>query len=402
MALGALATAGAIATSVLTTRAPGMTMRRIPFFSWSALIMAIALILVMPVFVGTTVYLFLDHRNGRTGFGGNSEIYTWIGWMFTQPVTYLFALPAIGAFSELLPVTFKKRTPARGVVIAGLALIGVVAALSGVTQQNIHALPWSGGGLDLNDLGAKVNDLVPFAAFYLLPLLGMVVVLLMGLLLAKPQKGVRPNLTPALPFAFFGYGMVLVGMLGTVVWAIDDLALQGTVFEEASLVYVVYGAVLGVMGAVVIWAPKLGGIALDARKVIPIALLGVLAIVLASFPHYIAGYLDQPAGAIYDNDDLAAWNIVVLVGHALMGLTVLAFVGLVAAESRAVQTDAARSAGDDPWDAHTIEWATTSPAPSDNFVDVPLVYSAEPMLDLKAASAANTANAGVSDDGSTT
>ena len=63
MALGATVTAVAVGTTVLTTRAPGMTMRRVPFFSWSALITAIALMLTMPVFIGTTIYLFLDHRN---------------------------------------------------------------------------------------------------------------------------------------------------------------------------------------------------------------------------------------------------------------------------------------------------------------------------------------------------
>ncbi len=73
---------------------PGMTMRRVPFFSWSALITSIALVLVMPVFIGTLVYLFLDHRNARTGFGGNAGFATWAGWLFTQPATYIFAIPA--------------------------------------------------------------------------------------------------------------------------------------------------------------------------------------------------------------------------------------------------------------------------------------------------------------------
>ncbi len=211
-----------------------MTMRRVPFFSWSALITSIAMVLVMPVFVGTLIYLFLDHRNARDGFGGNSGFYTWAGWLFTQPATYLFAIPAIGLFAELLPVTFRKRTPARGVMIAGLGLISV-AALAAVTQQNVQRLPWSGSELNLDDLGTKVEDLVPFTYFNLLPLLGMLIVILMGLALAKPQKGVRPNVNPAFAFGLFGYGMVFVGMLGTVLYAVDDLALQGTVFEEAAL-----------------------------------------------------------------------------------------------------------------------------------------------------------------------
>jgi len=274
------------------------------------------------------------------------------------------------------------------VMIAGLGLISV-AALAAVTQQNVQRLPWSGSDLNLDDLGTKAEDLVPYAFFNLLPLLGMTIVILMGLVLAKPQKGVRPNVNPGFGFALFGYGMVFVGMLGTVLYAVDDLALQGTVFEEAVLVYIVYGAVLGVMGGVAHWAPKLWGDAPSAAKLGPLALTGVLATVLASFPHYIAGFLDQPAGPVYDNDDLAIWNILVLVGHALMGLTVLAFIGLIMSVNRS--RDGERySIGDDPWDGQTLEWATTSPAPSDNFVDVPVVHSAEPMLDLRASTARAT------------
>ena len=60
-------------------------MRRVPPFSWSALIFSLGVILVMPVLVGTLAYLFLDHRNARTGFGGNEGIFVWIGWIVTQP-----------------------------------------------------------------------------------------------------------------------------------------------------------------------------------------------------------------------------------------------------------------------------------------------------------------------------
>ena len=137
------------------------------------------------------------------------------------------------------------------------------------------------------------------------------------------------------------------------------------------------------MGGVVWWAPKLWGFAPATAKVVPIALLGVLAIVLAIVPARTSpGSSTSPPVAVYDNDDLAIWNILVLVGHGLMALTVLAFIGLLAGARRSRDRDEA--IGDDPWDAQTLEWTTTSPAPSDNFVDVPLVHSAEPLLDLKA------------------
>jgi heme/copper-type cytochrome/quinol oxidase subunit 1 len=383
MAIGLTATAGAVATTILTTRAPGMTMRRIPPFTWSALVFAIGVILVMPVLVGTLAYLFLDHRNARTGFGGNEGILVWAGWVLTQPVTFLFAIPAVGVLSEVAPVVFGRRTPVRGVLFGGLSLIGV-AALAGVTQQNIQNLPWSGSGLDVDDLETKVRDLVPFLLFNALPIVGMLLVLLVFLQTARPGEDNKATFRPAIVFAFFGFGMILVGMLGNILHAADDLALQGTVFEEATLIYVVYGAVLGVMGAVVHWAPKLWGSKLDQGKVLPLSLLGVTGTILAAFPMYIAGFLDQPAGLSYVDDDLQLWNIIALVGHALMALTVLGFVGVLLTSLR--RDD---SVGDDPWDGQTLEWSTTSPAPRDNFVDVPVVHSAEPLLDLKSASASN-------------
>jgi heme/copper-type cytochrome/quinol oxidase subunit 1 len=383
MAVGLTATAGAVATSIFTTRAPGMTMRRVPPFTWSALVFTLGVILVMPVLLGTLAYLFVDHRNARTGFGGNEGIFVWTGWIVTQPVTFLFAIPAIGVLAELAPVVFGRRTPTRGILLGGLALVGM-AALAGVTQQNIQNLPWAGSELNVDDLETKVRDLVPFLLFNALPILGVLLVLAVVLQTARPGEGNRFNYSPAIVFAFLGFGMILVGMLGNILHAADDLDLQGTVFEEATLIYIVYGSVLALMGAVVHWAPKLWGSAIHAGRVVPLALLGVTGTILAAFPMYIAGFLDQPAGVSYLDDDLVLWNVIALVGHALMALTVLGFVGLLLGSLRSDD-----SLGDDPWDAQTLEWTTTSPAPRDNFVDVPVVHSAEPLLDLKTASRSN-------------
>lgn len=379
MAVGVTASAGALATSILTTRTPGMTMRRVPFFSWSALVYALAIILVMPVLVGTLTYLFVDHRYGsREAFGGNTGVLVWASWIVTQPATFLFAIPAVGVFADLLPSTFGKRTPARGVMFAGISLVGV-AAFAGVTQQNIQSLPWPGSGVDLDDAGDKFRDLVPYALFNVLPLLGAAIVLLFGLFLAKPEKGARPRMTGAFAFAFLGFGMVLTGMLGNVLYAVDDLALQGTIFEEATLVYVVYGAVLALIGGLIHWSPKLHGISLSTGALLPLSLLGVLGVMLATFPHYIAGFLDQPAGFRYDDSDLQIWNVLVLIGHVLFGVTVLSFV-VVAARAHHGSDD---DESDDQPDGQTVEWLTTSPAPVDNFDELILVSSAEPVLDVQ-------------------
>lgn len=389
MALGLAAAGGSLATSVLTTRAPGMTMRRVPFFSWSVLVFAIGLLLVAPVLFGAVIYLIVDHRSGARGaFGGNDGILQWIGWAFTQPTTILFTIVAVGVFADLVPSVFGKRTPMRGVMYAGISLVGV-AALAGVTQQNRFELPWAGSGLtieDSDDFATKLGDVLPWAFFHLLPILGATIVFLMALFIAKPEKGVRPRFDPGFLFALGGLLMVLVGMFGAAIEPILDFGLVATVFGEGVLIYLVYGTALTVMGGIVEWAPKLWGRTLDGKKVAPLALLGFGATILAGFPQYIAGFLDQPAGLSYDDSDLTGWNIIVLVGHGLMALTVLIFIGLLIS----TMTGSGDDAVDDPYDGQTIEWATTSPAPRDNFVDLPTITSAEPLLDMKKANSADS------------
>jgi heme/copper-type cytochrome/quinol oxidase subunit 1 len=369
---GVGAIAVALATTILTTRAPGMRLERVPFFSWSVLVAAIGLLVMLPVLFGVLIYLFVDHRHARLLFGGNIGVGSWISFALTQPATYLFALPAIGAFAELVPVTFGKRMPMRGVVYGGLGLVGV-AALSGATQQAIHNVPWTG------QAGTKFQSLLTYAIFTLLPLLGALVVLAMGALAAKPDRsGARLKITAPFLFTFFGFGMILVGMLGGALLPIEDAGLQGTVFEEATLVYVVYGAALAALGGIAWWLPKWTGRAVPDVPAMGLALLGLLATVLASFPYYIAGFADQPASSgTYDySGPSALWNVLVMVGHVLMILTVLAFVGLAFRPAAG-----APAVGDDPWRAQTLEWTTTSPAPLDNFVEVPTVMSPEPALD---------------------
>ena len=383
LVIGLAAAAVSVAATVLTTRAPGMRMGRLPFFAWSALVASIGFLLVLPVLLGVVIYLFVDHRYARALFGGNSGVGEWIGFALTQPVTYLFALPAVGIVAELLPVTFRKRMPLRAAVYGGLALVGV-AALSGVTQQVNHDLPWAGSGAALDGFADKLSDLVPYAFFTLLPLLGLVIVMLVGAIAARPpgnlETWVRPKFTPAFLFAFFGVGMVFVGMLGGALVPITDLGLQGTVFEEGVVVYVVYGAVLAGLGGLAWWRPKWSGRTLPSGPANGLALLGVVATILASLPYYAAGFADQPAASgIYDYSGPAeVWNVLVMIGHILMLVVVLAFLALWLRPKGADDEPVA----DDPWGGQTLEWLTMSPAPHDNFTEVHTVMSAEPVYDV--------------------
>jgi len=371
--VGLVAAAGSLATSVLTTRAPGMNMRRVPLFSWSALVYSLGLLLALPVLLGVLILLYIDHNYGRTTFGGNTGIAEWLSVSASQPATFLYAVPVFGLLLDSVATATRKRLPVRGVGLIGVGLVGT-AFLAGVAQVQAGLSP------DIVDMQTAdaLREIVPFAILNGLPLLGGVAVMLV-LLLALTG---RPRVQSPLVFSFFGAGMVFVGLLGNVVYHVGDARVANTVFEEGAWIYVCYGTVLALLGGIVHWGPKLWGRVIPDKQVLPLALLGVLATILASLPYYIAGFADQPAGATtfsYSGPQ-ELWNTLVAVGHGLMLLTVVAFVGL-ALKSFATGDHA----GDDPWDGQTLEWATSSPAPADNFADVHIISSSEPLLDLKPA-----------------
>ena len=371
--IGALAAAVSVVTTVLTNRAPGMTLLRVPMSSWSALTGGVALILTLPVLLGTLVYLYVDHRYARVAFGGNKGISDWMGWSLTQPQTYVYVAMGAGVLAEIAAVVSGKRQVLRPVLLTGIAIVSL-AALGGATQVQ-HGVTWT------NTSGSdKVKELIPFLIFNALPLLGVLVVLGVSLLGIAKSK---PRLVPAMAPALLGLGMVLTGMVGHLVGLFGPAQLAGTVFEEGEFIYVGYGALLIGLAAVSYWGPKLWGRVLPSSAVLGISGLAFLGTVLAALPMYIAGFADQPANVANNfsyGGPQELWNTASAAGHALVAVSVLLFV-LTALRA----FTAGEVAGDDPWDAQSLEWSVSSPAPSSNFVSTPSVASAEPLLDIKPA-----------------
>ena len=371
--IGALAAAVSVVTTVLTNRAPGMTLLRVPMSSWSALTGGVALILTLPVLLGTLVYLYVDHRYARVAFGGNKGISDWMGWSLTQPQTYVYVAMGAGVLAEIAAVVSGKRQVLRPVLLTGIAIVSL-AALGGATQVQ-HGVTWT------NTSGSdKVKELIPFLIFNALPLLGVLVVLGVSLLGIAKSK---PRLVPAMAPALLGLGMVLTGMVGHLVGLFGPAQLAGTVFEEGEFIYVGYGALLIGLAAVSYWGPKLWGRVLPSSAVLGISGFAFLGTVLAALPMYIAGFANQPANVANNfsySGPQELWNTASAAGHALVAVSVLLFV-LTALRA----FTAGEVAGDDPWDAQSLEWSVSSPAPSSNFVSTPAVASAEPLLDIKPA-----------------
>ncbi len=373
LVLGLIAAAVALATTVLTTRAPGMNMRRVPPFSWSVLVGALGLLLILPAVIGALIYTYVDYRYGRVSFGGNQEITKWIGFGFTQPATFVYALPVFGFLAEVIAVASGHRLPARGAIFTGIALLGITAALGAVLQSPVVLPP----SVTHTSFGGWLKAVLPYGLFDMLPVLGGFIVLLLG---AHALRLGRTRINAPLVFGVLGALLVFVGIFANAIYNIGNLKLAGTVFEEGTWLCVVYGAVLGAIGAITYWGPKLWGRRIPDKQVLPLAVLGFIGTVLAAVPYFVAGFAEQPANSTeFDySGPQNLWNGISAAGHVLMFITVLAFIGLAV---RSFSKGAA--AGDDPWDGQTLEWATSSPAPYANFADVHSVSSAEPLLDLK-------------------
>lgn len=359
-----------VATTVMTSRAPGMTMDMVPAFSWSALIGSVTTVLSLPVAIGTLIYVYVDHTGAQKAFGSNKDIEKWISWIYGQPQSFIFIVMALGVLAEIAPVTARVRQPLRPVLLTGLGLAS--AGVFGAVTQSSHTLNLDGSGSD------TFASVIAFLLFNGLPLLGVLVTIAVSLLCMKEG---RPSVNASFAFAVLGALMIFVGVAGSFVQHIEDLELVGTSFGDGVTLYVVFGGVLSALGALTYWAPKLWGVVLDDKKVLGLAGLGVIGTVLAAFPLYIAGFANQPAVSLggFDYDGpVGLWNLASGAGSALIAVVVLGFSGLLL---QAVRSGA--GATDDPWDAHTLEWSVPSPAPLNNFVALPTVHSSEPLLDAK-------------------
>lgn len=322
-----------IATTVLTARRPGMTLAQTPIFAWSALVTSVSLVLTLPVMAGVLVYLAIDHSYERVAFGGTDGIAGWIDWALTAPQIFLLAIPTLGILAQIVDTMSRGRQPIRGGLLIGIGIMS--AALIGPVTQSSYSLQTEG-------LAELTKSLAPFLLFNVLPILGALIVLALCLLAIKKEK---VKLDAAFVPAFLGVGMVLTGMIGNTAQRINNFELGNTVFEEAVLVYIGYGVVLSALGALAYFGPKLWGRTMPASQVIGLGLLGLLGVVLAALPYYIAGFAGQPASSASGFDYSGPtwlWNLVSAVGHAIFTVVVIVFIGLAVKSFRSgtIENDA--------------------------------------------------------------
>jgi len=319
--VGLLATSVALLTTVTASRRSGLALADASLLSWSSLVGAVALVVSLPVLLGTVIYVAVDHQYERLAFGGAASVMSWIGWGFTQPQTFVYAIIAVGLLAEMAPSAAGRRQPLRGAMLVGIGL--VAASVIGTVTQTSQTFMWEGTFFD------KVDSFVPYALYNLLPVAGTALVILLALLAVK---GGEPKFfVPFVP-VFLGVGMVFTGMVGNAIQRIESAGLEGTVFAEGATIYVVYGSVLAAWGAVAMFGPSWTARSMNTATVLGVAGLGFIATVLAGLPMYIAGFADQPAATVANftySGPKELFNAVSALGHVLMVMTTL--VGTLAA-----------------------------------------------------------------------
>lgn len=368
--LGISTTGGAInfIVTILKTRAPGMTLNRIPIFVWGELAMSFQIVFALPMLTLACVMLVLQRKFGfhfyDAAAGGDPLLWQHLFWIFGHPEVYIIVLPAFGIASAIIPT--HARRPMIGYTFIVLAELGTALIGFGVWVHHMFA----------TGLPQMTMAFISAASFMVAIPSGVQVFAWLATLVTGK---IRLN-TPMLYILGFIATFVIGGVTGVMFSAIPfDQQTHDTMFVVAHLHYVlVGGAVFPMLAAIHHWGPKMTGRMLNERLGKWSFWLVFIGFNLNMFPLHILGILGQPRRT-YTYERGLGWdihNLISTVGAFMLGLGVLAIiVNWYRSKSKGAE------AGDDPWNGETLEWATSSPPPHYNFVTVPTVRSKEPMWD---------------------
>jgi cytochrome c oxidase subunit 1 len=366
--LGTILGAVNFITTIICMRMPGMTMFRMPIFTWNILATSVLVIMVFPVLAACLLVLEIDRKFGALIFNadnGGALLWQHLFWFFGHPEVYILALPFFGIVSEILPVFSRKPIFGyKGLVIATLAIAGLSMSVWA------HHMYVTGGVL------------LPFFAA-----LTMLIAVPTGVKffnwIGTMWRGSLSFETPMLWSIGFLVTFLFGGLTGVILAAPPlDFAVSDSYFVVAHFHYVVFGTVVFAMFAgFYFWWPKMTGKMLDERlgKIhFWVLFIGFHTTFLIQhwlgvkgMPRRYADYLPQ--------DGYAGMNQISSLGSFLLGISTLFFLWNVIKTWRT----APKVETNDPWGwGRSLEWATSCPPPRHNFVTLPRVRSESPAFDL--------------------
>ena len=359
-----------LAVTILNMRAPGMTLFRMPVFVWMGLVVQLLLAFSLPVISIGLVELLFDRLFGTHFFdvaaGGSPVLWQHLFWLFGHPEVYILILPAMGIVSEILPVFARK--PLFGyqfVVFSGIA-IGFIGF--GVWAHHMFAV----------GLGPVPNTAFAVSTMIIAIPTGVKIFNWLGTMWNGDIRFATPML-----FAIGFIAMFVIGGLSGVSHAVvpSDYQQTDTYYIVAHIHYVLFGgAIFGLFGGIYYWWPKVFGRMLSERVGRVNFWLMLIGFNMTFGPMHILGLQGMPRRIqTYPASlGLAFWNMVATVGAFIIAISVLVFlVNAIASFRKPRQMEA------DPWDARTLEWATSSPPPDHNFEEIPVVHALDDLWHRK-------------------
>ena len=357
--------AACVLATIMRRRAPGMTMLRIPVFSWAMVVTCLMVLTSFPAILAAMTLLYADRHLGGvfTGAGGAIS-YQHLFWFYGHPVVYIVFFPFVAGALEAIAVSSRKRFFGyRGMVLALLAFAALSMSVWG------HHMFTTGAVTNRYFALTSTALIVPAGLEYLSSIATM--------------WGGRIRLRTSMLFAIGFLVLFLLGGLSGIFTGSPtlDYHVHDTYVVVAHFHYTLFGgSIMGFFAGVYHWFPKVTGRRLgEGLGKLHFALM-VVGGLLTFVPMFFLGH-EGMVRRISDYPAEAGWgglNVLSTIGAVVIFVGMLVFLVNVVRSLRL-----GRIAGDDPWDGHTLEWATSSPPPRHNFDALPPVRSYAPLLDLR-------------------
>ena len=358
--------------TIMRMRAPGMTLMKMPVFTWTSLCSNVLIILAFPILTVPITLLTIDRYFGTHFFtndmGGNQMMYVNLIWAWGHPEVYILILPAFGIFSEVTATFCRKRLFGYTSLVYATCCIMILSFI--VWLHHFFTM----------GAGASVNAFFGIAT--------MIISIPTGVKIFNwlfTMWGGKVEFTSPMWWTLaFLITFVIGGMTG-VMLAIPaaDFVLHNTLFLVAHFHNVIIGGVLfGYFAGLTYWFPKATGFKLNETLGKWACALWTIGFFTAFMPLYVLGFMGMTRRLnYYDNPVWNTWLLIAGVGAliVLLGICVQLYQIFASIRDRKKNADTTG----DPWDARTLEWATSSPPPFYNFAVIPTIKDRDPWHDMK-------------------
>jgi len=368
--MGSIGAAVNFVATILSLRCPGMTLGKMPLLAWLFLVTAGLVLIVISPLTAAQVMLCLDRFMGAHFFdtqaGGSAVLWMHFFWIFGHPEVYVLVIPAFGFMSEIVPVFSRKAIFGYPIMVGATVAIGFISM--SVWAHHMFTV-------GMNAFG---NTFFAFTTMAISVPTGIKIFNWLGTM----WGGRIIFKTPMLFCIAFLFQFLIAGLTGIMLSAAPfNWQLSASYFVVAHFHYVIVGAILfATFGAFYYWFPKMSGRLYNETLGKLHFWLFVIGFHLTFDFMHIPGLLGMPR-RIYTYEPgrgWEIWNLIVTIGVFFQIFGTIVFVG-----NLLYSIFKGKLAGNDPWDAWTLEWSVSSPPPDYNFATIPVVNSRRPLWDIK-------------------